>query len=193
MQNSTVDWFFTKESKWQSEYEALRSILLSTNLDEGLKWGNPCYMYNETNVVLIHGFKEYCALLLFQGALLKDPYHLLVHQTKNVQAARQIRFTKLSEIEAQKEQLLVYLADAIEIAKEGKKVQMKSVSEYEIPAEFQEVLNEMSDFKNAFESLTPGRRKAYLYYFSSAKQSKTRITRIEKYIPKILEGKGLED
>jgi uncharacterized protein YdeI (YjbR/CyaY-like superfamily) len=191
--NPSVNWFFEKSTKWQSAYLELREILLSFDLNEELKWGCPCYTYENKNVVLIHGFKEYCALLFMKGSIMNDPNQLLIQQTENVQAARQIRFKNIEEIISQKSIIKSYIKNAIEIEKSGVKVEMKKSSEYKIPEEFQSALNEMSELKLAFDKLTPGRQRAYLLYFSSAKQSKTRTERIEKYIPKILDGKGLED
>jgi len=191
--NPSVNWFFEKSTKWQSAYLELREILLSFDLNEELKWGCPCYTYENKNVVLIHGFKDYCALLFMKGSIMNDPNQLLIQQTENVQAARQIRFINMEEIILQKLILKSYIKNAIEIEKSGVKVEMKKSSEYKIPEEFQSALNEMSELKPAFDKLTPGRQRAYLLYFSSAKQSKTRTERIEKYIPKILDGKGLED
>ena len=192
--NPSVNWFFEKSTKWQSAYLELREILLSFDLNEELKWGCPCYTYENKNVVLIHGFKDYCALLFMKGSIMNDPNQLLIQQTENVQAARQIRFINMEEeIILQKLILKSYIKNAIEIEKSGVKVEMKKSSEYKIPEEFQSALNEMSELKPAFDKLTPGRQRAYLLYFSSAKQAKTRTERIEKYIPKILDGKGLED
>ncbi len=191
--NPEVDWFFNKESKWQNEYLELREIVLACGLSEELKWGCPCYTAEKSNVVLIHGFKNYCALLFMNGVLLKDPKGILIQQTENVQAARQIRFTNIQEILKLKSSLKAYIKEAIELKKAGAKVELKKTSDYKIPQEFQLVLDDMPKLKNAFESLTPGRQKAYLFYFSAAKQSKTRESRIEKFIPKILDGKGLED
>lgn len=191
--NSSVNWFFEKSTKWQNSYQILREILLSTELKEELKWGCPCYTYGNKNVVLIHGFKDYCALLFMKGSVMNDPNNILIQQTENVQAARQIRFKNIEEINSQKSNIKSYIKNAIEIEKSGVKVEMKKTTEYKIPEEFQSALNEMSELKTAFNKLTPGRQRAYLLYFSSAKQSKTRNERIEKYIPKILDGKGLED
>ncbi len=191
--NPKVDWFFNKKSKWQEEYAELRSLVLKTELVEELKWGCPCYVVAGNNVVLIHGFKDYCALLFMQGALLNDPTNLLIQQTPNVQAARQMRFTKLDDIVNQEVVILDFINEAIKNCKAGKKVELKETKEFKMPEEFAIVLNEMPDVKNAFENLTPGRQRAYLLYFSAPKQSKTTIARIEKCIPKILEGKGLDD
>jgi uncharacterized protein YdeI (YjbR/CyaY-like superfamily) len=191
--NSKVDWFFNKTTKWQDAYSALRMIVLDCGLTEELKWGCPCYTREKSNIVLIHGFKDYCALLFMQGALLKDPKGILIQQTENVQAARQIRFRNLEEILKNKAIIKAYIKEAIVIDKAGLKVEMKKASAYKIPEEFQIVLDDMPELKNAFEALTPGRQKSYLFYFSQAKQAKTREVRIEKYLQKILDGKGLED
>lgn len=191
--NPKVDFFFDKAKSWQKEYVSLRKIVLDCGLEEELKWGQPCYTFQKNNIVLIHGFKEYCALLFFKGALLKDPKGILVQQTKNVQSARQIRFSDLKEIEKLKTSLKAYIKDAIGVEKSGQKVDFKKTKEFEVPEEFLAKLDEMPNLKTAFDSLTPGRQRGYLLYFSSAKQSKTRESRIEKYIPQILKGKGLED
>jgi uncharacterized protein YdeI (YjbR/CyaY-like superfamily) len=191
--NPKVDWFFTKATKWQEEYEQLRAITLACGLTEELKWGCPCYTFQKNNIVLIHGFKEYCALLFMKGALLKNDKGILIQQTENVQSARQIRFTSLNEIIELETILKNCIYEAIEVEKAGLKVELKKTTDYKIPEEFQIVLDEMSDLKTAFEALTPGRQKAYLFHFSAPKQAKTREARIEKYIPKILIGKGLED
>lgn len=191
--NPKVDFFFKKAKTWQKEYEKLRSIVLDCGLTEELKWGQPCYTFQENNIVLIHGFKEYCALLFFKGALLKDTKGILVQQTKNVQSARQIRFTDLKEIDKLKTALKVYIKNAIEVEKSGQKVNFKKTKEFDMPEEFLNKLEESPKLKAAFDSLTPGRQRGYLLHFSSAKQSKTREARIEKYIPHILKGKGLDD
>lgn len=191
--NPKVDWFFEKDTQWKTEFYKLRSIALSTGLVEELKWGHPCYTLNGTNVVLIHGFKEYCAYLFHKGVLLKDPEGILIQQTENVQSARQIRFTDLYDINSQEEALKAYIYEAIEVEKAGLQVKMKKTSEFNMPEEFEAVLEENPNIKKAFESLTPGRQRGYLLYFSQAKQAKTREARIEKYIPYILEGKGLND
>lgn len=191
--NSQVNWFFDKKTKWQDAYQELRDIMLTLDLTEELKWGCPCYTYDKNNIVLIHGFKDYCALLFMKGAIMGDPKHLLVQQTENVQSARQLRFTDLNEIIKQKAVIKSYIKNAIEVEKSGLKIEMKKKTEYKIPVEFQQALNEMNELKTSFYKLTPGRQKGYLLYFASAKQSKTRNERIEKYIPKILDGKGLED
>jgi len=191
--NPKVDFYFDKAQSWQKELEKLRTIALECGLVEELKWGCPCYQYQDTNVVLIHAFKEYCAFLFFKGALLSDPNSILVQQTENVQAARQIRFTNLREIVKQESTLKAYIYEAIEVEKLGLKVQLKKTKEYAVPEEFQKKLNKMPALKKAFEALTPGRQRGYLLYFSSAKQAKTRESRIEKYLQQILDGKGLED
>jgi uncharacterized protein YdeI (YjbR/CyaY-like superfamily) len=191
--NLKVDWFFTKATKWQNEYSALRMIALDCGLAEELKWGCPCYTREKSNIVLIHGFKDYCALLFMKGSLLKDTYGILIQQTENVQAARQIRFTNIQEIVKSKSTIKAYIQEAIAIDKAGFKVELKKVTEYKIPIEFQIVLEDMPELKTAFKALTPGRQKSYIFYFSAAKQSKTREARIGKFIPKILNGKGLED
>ena len=191
--NPKVNWFFEKESKWQEAYEKLREIVLDCGLNEELKWGCPCYTFQDANVVLIHGFKDYCALLFMKGALLKDAKNILIQQTENVQAARQIRFTSLLEIEKLEKVLKSYIFEAIEVEKAGIKMPMKKTKEYAVPEEFQILLDTDSSLKTAFEALTPGRQRGYLLYFSSAKQAKTREARIEKYIPQIMNGKGLED
>lgn len=191
--NPKVNWFFDKSTKWQDAYQELRDIVLSLDLTEELKWGCPCYTYDKNNVVLIHGFKDYCALLFMKGAIMKDRKNILVQQTENVQSARQIRFTNLNEIVKQKSVIKSYIKNAIEVEKSGVKIEMKKTTEYKIPDEFQTALNEMTELKTAFYKLTPGRQRGYLLHFSSAKQSKTRNERIEKYIPKILDCKGLDD
>jgi uncharacterized protein YdeI (YjbR/CyaY-like superfamily) len=191
--NPKVDWFFDKETKWQKEYEQLRMICLDCGLTEELKWGCPCYTFGNRNIVLIHGFKEYCALLFFKGALLKDADGILIQQTKNVQSARQIRFTNVREIVKAKGVLKAYIYEAIEVEKEGLKVPLKKTAEFKVPEEFQKKLNKMPALKTAFHALTPGRQRAYLFYFSQPKQSKTRESRIEKSMQQILDGKGLND
>lgn len=191
--NPKVDFFFDKAAQWQKEFEKLRAIALETQLAEDLKWGCPCYTYEGKNIFLIHGFKEYCALLFFKGALMKDPANILIQQTENVQAARQIRFTDLQQILDLEKTLKEYMFEAVEVEESGAKVEMKKTKEFEMPEEFQQRLDEDSVLKEAFETLTPGRQRAYLLYFSSAKQSSTRTSRIEKYIPEILNGKGLND
>lgn len=191
--NPKVDFFFTKAKQWQEEYKKLRSIILSCGLLEELKWGCPCYIHHKGNIVLIHGFKEYCAVLFFQGALIQDADGILIQQTENVQAARQMRFTSLAEIENLEATLKAYIFEAIELDKAGIKMELKKSKEFEVAEEFQIKLDEMPELKVAFEALTPGRQRAYLLNFSQPKQSKTREARVEKYIPMILEGKGLND
>ena len=191
--NPKADWFFSKDTKWQKEYEKLRKIILDCGLIEELKWGCPCYTFENTNIVLIHGFKEYCALLFFKGALLNDPNGILIQQTKNVQSARQIRFTNVQEIVKMEKILKAYVYEAIEVERAGLKVKLKKTSEFKIPEEFQKRLDKSATLKKAFDALTPGRQRAYIFYFSQAKQSKTREARVEKYIKKILSGKGLDD
>lgn len=191
--NPKVDFFFNKASKWQKEYEKLRTLILDCGLTEELKWGVPCYTFQKSNIVLIHGFKEYCALLFHKGALLKDENNLLIQQTENVQAARQIRFNNLAEIVKKKSILKAYIFEAIEVEKAGLKVDLKKTTEYNVPEEFQRILDRSKKLKIAFESLTPGRQRGYLLYFSQPKQSKTRESRIEKSLNKILNGNGLDD
>ena len=191
--NPKVDFFFNKAGKWQEEFTKLRALVLACGLEEELKWGVPCYTFRGDNIVLIHGFKEYCALLFFKGALLHDPEGILIQQTKNVQSARQIRFTGIGEILEREPVLKAYIREAIEAEKAGLQVEMKATEEYEIPAEFQRKLEEIPELKKAFKALTPGRQRAYLLYFSQAKQAKTRESRVEKHMPKIMEGKGLND
>lgn len=191
--NPKVDFYFIKANKWQEEIDKLRTIVLDCQLTEELKWGCPCYTFNKNNIVLIHVFKEYCALLFFKGALLKDTKHILIQQTQNVQAARQIRFTNLKEIVKLAAIVKAYIHEAIEVEKAGLKVTLKKTSEYTIPEEFQNKLKENPALKSAFEALTPGRQRAYIFHFSQPKQSKTRESRVEKYIQQILNGKGLED
>ena len=191
--NPKVDWFFVKDTKWQKEYEKLRSIILDCGLIEELKWGCPCYTFQNTNIVLIHGFKDYCALLFFKGALLNDPNDILIQQTKNVQSARQIRFTNVREIGRMEKILKAYVYEAIEVEKAGLKVKLKKTSDFKIPEEFQMKLNKSSALKKAFEELTPGRQRAYIFHFSQPKLSKTRQARVEKYIKQILSGRGLDD
>ena len=197
--NPKTNWFFDKPTKWQEAYSKLRNILLDCGLQEEVKWGNPCYTLPEAaskksgNVVLIHGFKEYCALLFFKGALLKDKQKLLIQQTEHVQAARQMRFTKVTEIVKLKNTIKSYVKEAMALEKSGAKVELKKTSEFKMPEEFREKLDELPELKTAFKALTPGRQRGYLLYFSSAKQAKTRMSRIEKYKHQILNGKGLED
>jgi len=191
--NSKVDFYFVKAKKWQKELEKLRTIVLDSPLTEELKWGCPCYTYQENNIVLIHVFKEYCALLFFKGALLHDANGVLIQQTKNVQAARQIRFTNVREIVEMERILKAYIYEAIEVERAGLKVKLKKTSEYKIPEEFQQKLDKIPALKEAFYALTPGRQRGYIFYFSQPKQSKTRESRVEKCIQKILDGEGLND
>jgi uncharacterized protein YdeI (YjbR/CyaY-like superfamily) len=192
--NPKVDWFFSKAEKWREEFEQLRTIILeSEGLTEELRWGKPCYTLEKGNIVLVHGFKEYCALLFFKGALLKDAKGILIQQTENVQAARQVRFTNVQEIVKMKPILKAYIHEAIEVEKAGLKVNYKKTSDFKVPAEFQAKLDEIPALKTAFDGLTPGRQRGYLFYFSAAKQSKTREARVEKCMPQILRGKGLDD
>jgi len=191
--NPEVDWYFTKAKRWQKEFEKLRTIILDCGLTEALRWGKPCYTFQKSNVVLIHGFKEYCALLFIKGALLRDTKDILIQQTENVQAARQIRFTNVREIVEIEPILKTYVHEAIEVEKAGLKVDYKKTSEFKIPEEFQKQLDEIPVLKRAFTRLTPGRQRGYILYFSAAKQSKTRQARVEKCVPQILNGKGLDD
>ena len=191
--NPDVDFFFDKPKTWQKEFQELRNIIIDCGLDEELKWGQPCYLHQGRNIVLIHGFKEYCAMLFFKGALLNDPEGILVQQTENVQSARQIRFTSLKEITKMKKTLKAYVYEAIEVEKAGLKVKFKKPTEFAMAEEFRKKLDRNKTLKKAFEELTPGRQRGYLLYFASAKQAKTRESRVEKYIPQILKGKGLED
>lgn len=190
--NPKANFYFNK-GKWQKETEQLRKIVLDCGLNEELKWGCPCYTLGKSNIVLIHVFKEYCALLLFKGVLLNDPNGILIQQTKNVQSARQIRFTNLKEIIKLAPTLKAYIYEAIEVEKAGLKVALKKTADYEMPEEFKSRLNKMPALEKAFAALTPGRQRAYIFYFSQAKQAKTREARVEKYIKQILSGKGLED
>jgi uncharacterized protein YdeI (YjbR/CyaY-like superfamily) len=191
--NPKVDFFFNKAKQWQEEYEKLRMITLEVGLTEELKWGCPCYTFQESNIVLIHGFKEYCAFLFFKGTLLNDAHGILIQQTNDVQAARQIRFTNLVEIVEMESVLKAYIYEAIEVEKAGLKVPLKTTADFAVPGEFQSKLNHIPALKAAFEALTPGRQRGYLFYFSQPKQSKTREARVEKCMPQILNGKGLDD
>lgn len=188
-----VDWFFDKDSNWQKEYRKLRAIVLSCGLIEELKWGVPCYTFQKNNIVLIHGFKGYCALLFHKGVLLKDTNNILIQQTENVQSARQIRFVNFQEIIDLEQIIKTYIFEAIEVEKAGLEVKMKKTSEFKMPDEFKNALENNSDLKSAFYALTPGRQRGYLLHFSQAKQSKTRESRIEKCTDKILNGIGLKD
>ena len=191
--NPKVDWFFEKDTNWQKEYEKLRTIILDCGLTEELKWGCPCYTFENRNIILIHGFKEYCAVLFFKGALLNDPEGILIQQTENVQSARQVRFTNVREIVKLERILKAYIYEAIEVERAGLQVKYKKTRDFKIPEEFQQKLDKMPALKKAFDALTPGRQKGYIFYFSQAKQSKTRVARVEKYLKQILNGKGLED
>jgi len=191
--NPKVDFFFSKAKKWKEEFERLRAIVLDCGLSEELKWGKPCYTFQKSNIVLIHGFKDYCALLFFKGALLKDAKGILVQQTENVQAARQVRFTNVREIVKMEPVLKAYIKEAIEVERAGLNVTYKKTSEFKVPEEFQNKLDEIPALKAAFDALTPGRQRGYLFYFSQAKQSKTRESRVEKCMQQILSGKGLDD
>lgn len=191
--NPKVDWYFSKEQKWQAEIEKLRTIALDCGLNEELKWGCPCYTLEGNNIVLIHVFKDYCAYLFFKGALLHNAEGMLIQQTKNVQAARQIRFTNAKEITEKKALLKAYIFEAIEVEKAGLKVELKKTEEYAVPEELKKKLDKVPALKKAFNALTPGRQRGYLFYFSQAKQAKTREDRIEKCIPKIMAGKGFND
>ena len=191
--NPKVDGFLRKAKKWKEEFEKLRNIVLDCELTEEIKWMHPCYTLENKNIVLIHGFKEYCALLFHKGALLQDAHGILIQQTENVQAARQIRFTNVQEIVEMEAILKAYIYEAIEVEKAGLEVMFKKTTDYIIPVEFQAKLYEMPDLKTAFEALTPGRQRAYIYYFSEPKQSKTRVSRVEKWMQQILSGKGLDD
>ncbi len=191
--NPKVDTYIEKAKSWRAEFAALRRIALGCGLTEELKWGHPCYTLEGSNVVLIHGFKDYCAYLFFKGALMKDPKRLLVQQTANVQAARQIRFTGLDQIEAREASLRAYIREAITIETSGAKVAMKATAAFEVPEEFQAMLDQSAAVKKAFAALTAGRQRAYLLHFGSAKQSATRAARVQKCVPRILSGKGLDD
>jgi uncharacterized protein YdeI (YjbR/CyaY-like superfamily) len=191
--NPKVDWYFEKNTRWQKEIEKMRVIALDCGLTEELKWGCPCYQYENANIVLIHVFKEYCAFLFFKGALLNDPEGILVQQTENVQSARQVRFTNLKEIQKLERTIKAYIYEAIEVERAGLKVKLKKTKEFKMPEEFKNKLDKSAELKKAFESLTPGRQRGYLLYFSSAKQAKTREERVKKYTKQIMEGRGLED
>lgn len=191
--NPKVDAFLERTEKWRDELAKLRSIILDCPLVEELKWGQPCYTYETKNIVLIHGFKEYCAILFIKGALLKDAAGILIQQTENVQAGRQIRFTDLQDIIGKENLLKAYIHEAIEVEKSGLKIQHKKTEEFAVPEEFQNKLNEDPVLETAFKALTPGRQRGYILHFSVAKQAKTREARVEKYIPQILAGKGLDD
>lgn len=193
MKNPKVDFFFQKDGPWQQEYAYMRKIALNCGLKEELKWGKPCYTHQGNNVILIHGFKNYCAYLFHKGVLLKDEKGILVKQTKNVQAARQIRFTNIEDINEKIDLLKAYILEAVEIEKAGMKVELKKTKDFEVAEEFQTKLNENPELEQAFNSLTPGRQRGYLLHFAGAKKSETRTRRVENNIPNILNGKGLHD
>ncbi|HEX2944641.1 MAG TPA: YdeI family protein [Clostridia bacterium] len=191
--NPKVDEFLSRTAKWQKELERLRMILLGCQLTEEIKWGKPCYTFRNSNIALIHGFKEYCAILFFKGALLRDTQGILVQQTENVQAGRQVRFVSVEEIAAIETILKEYIYEAVEVEKAGLGINLKKETEFKIPEELQNKFDESPALQAAFKSLTPGRQRAYILYFSQPKQSKTRESRVEKCIPNILGGKGLND
>jgi uncharacterized protein YdeI (YjbR/CyaY-like superfamily) len=191
--NPKVDFYFDRTEKWQTSIEKLRTIVLDCPLDEELKWGCPCYMFDGNNIVLIHVFKEYCALLFFKGSLLSDPNGILIQQTKNVQAARQIRFANLREIVKLESVVKAYIYEAIEVERAGLKVKLKKATEFPVPEEFQKRLDKKPALKKAFYALTPGRQRGYLLHFAAPKQSKTREARIDKCTQMIMQGKGLTD
>jgi len=192
--NLETEKFFEKAKKWKEEFYLLREIITENDsLEENYKWMHPCYTLDEKNVVLIHGFKEYCALLFHKGVLMKDPQNILIQQTENVQSARQIRFRNIEEVEKQRTIIKKYIQEAVKIEQSGQKVELKKVSEYPFPEEFQRALDEDKALSESFYALSPGRQKGYLFYFNQVKQSKTRETRIEKYHQNILDGKGIDD
>lgn len=192
--NDKAEAYFTRAQEWHDEYKALRAIILKNeDLTEDYKWMHPCYTLNDKNVVLIHGFKDYCALLFHKGALMKDPEHKLIQQTKNVQAARQLRFTSLAQIEAESEMIAAYVDEAVEIERSGKKVEMKKTEEYDMPQELQAALEADEQLNEAFNNLTPGRQRQYMYFIGQAKREATRKARVEKYKAQILAGKGMND
>lgn len=191
--NPLVSKVHGKEGRWSAEYAALRQLCLASGLNEELKWGQACYDLSGSNVVLIHGFKDYCALLFMKGALLRDPKGILIQQTKNVQAARQIRFASLADINKQKAEVKAYIREAIAVEKSGAKVKMRSMAQFDVPEEFQKLLDDDPKLAEAFHALTPGRQKGYLLHFAGAKQSATRAARVEKHAPRILKGLGLDD
>lgn len=191
--NKKVETYLENLTNWQSELKLLRNIALSCNLEEYFKWRNPCYTFQNKNIFLLFNFKEYCGITFFKGALLKDEKSILVQQTENMQSARQLRFKNFEEILENESLIKAYIFEAIEIEKSNKKVKTKSVSEFNFPEELTEIFDKNADFKEAFYSLTPGRQKGYLLFFDKAKQSKTRISRIEKYRNRIFDGKGIND
>jgi len=191
--NPKVDALLRRATKWKEEFETLRTIVLDCQLTEEVKWYQPCYTFQKRNIVLIHGFKEYCALLFFKGVLLKDPKRILIQQTENVQAGRQIRFTNVREIIKLKPDLQVYIREAIEVEKAGLKVKLRKTADFKIPEEFKKKLDELPALKTAFEALTPGRQRGYIFHFAQAKQSKTREARIERCMQQIFQGRGLDD
>ena len=191
--NCDVDWFFKKATPWQAEYSKLRTILLSCPVEEALKWGCPTYLHGGKNIVLIHGFKDYCAVLFTKGVLLEDPKGVLIQQTPNVQSARQVRFTSVAQITKLAPTLKAFVKQAISLEKAGAKVKLKKVEEYDVPAELQQRLDDDAALNDAFEALTPGRQRGYLYFIGQAKQSKTRAARVQKSIPRIMAGKGFDD
>jgi uncharacterized protein YdeI (YjbR/CyaY-like superfamily) len=188
-----VNAFLRSQTTWRDEFTKLREIILSCDLAEDLKWGQPCYSLDGKNIILMHGFKEYCAVLFHKGVLLKDPKGILIQQTKNVQAARQIRFTSLDDVRKAEKTLKAYIREAIEVEKSGRKVPLKKTKDFEMPTEFEDKLDEDAALSAAFEALTPGRQRGYLLYFAQAKQAKTREARVDKCIPRILDGLGLDD
>lgn len=192
-ENPKVDFYFRKADQWKAEFEQLRTIALDSQLTEELKWGHPCYTLDGSNIFLMHGFKEYCALLFMKGVLMQDPEGILIQQTENVQSARQIRFTTLQEIVDLAPALKAYIANAIDVEKSGVKVVLRQRTDLEYPEELIDMLEEVPGLQDAFDALTPGRQRAYVLFFSAPKQSKTRVSRIEKCVPQILEGKGLND
>lgn len=191
--NPKVDFYFAKAGKWFAEMEQMRSIALDCGLTEELKWGSPCYTWEKKNVVLIHGFKEYCAFLFFKGALIKDTKGILIQQTANVQSARQIRFTSLQDVIKKRSVVKAYIKEAIGLEKSGQQVSFKKTPEFPVVKEFQDKLDKVKGLKAAFRALTPGRQRGYLLFFAAPKQSATRISRVEKYLPHIFQGKGLND
>lgn len=188
-----IDEYYNNLKKWKNEAELIRNIFIECDLTEEYKWMHPCYTFDKKNIAVFHDFKEYCAISFFKGALLKDPDNILIQPTANSQAGRQIRFTNISEIKKLVPIIKTYIAEAINVEKMGFKIKYKSTSDFDFPDELQEIFESNPDFKNAFDSLTPGRQKGYLLHFSSAKQQQTRINRIEKYMNRILDGKGIRD